>query len=99
MAAARKTEVLAHRLTHYLAARIQYAGDDGGVELGNAPLHRGATVHHRDARHAGVVLYGEALARQEPRIGPLDRTPPVPGVEGVLLGSRTISARARVLNR
>src|SRR5215217_7313239 len=99
MAAARKTKILAHRLAHDLATRVQDAGNYGGVELRRVPLYRGRTVHHRDAGHADVVLHGDALAREGPRIRPLDRALPVPGVQGVLLGLGPVTARAWVLDR
>src|SRR5919199_902707 len=77
VAAAREAQRLADGLADDLAARVQDAGDDGSVGLGDVAFEGGGAVHHRDARDADVVFYRDLLAGEGSLFCAPDRTPPV----------------------
>src|SRR5262249_8597709 len=97
-AAAREAEVLAVHLAGDGAARVEDAGDDGGVDVGDVALQRGRAVHHGDAGQADVVLQRDPLAPELARRRPLHLALVVPGVVLVLRAFRPMAGRARVLH-
>ena len=79
VAPAGEAKGLTNGLAGDLTARVEDAGYDGRVGLGDISFeHRGA-IHHREARDANVVLYGDPLAREGSLRCTLDGAPVVPG--------------------
>ena len=98
--AAGEAQILAGRLADDRAAGVEDPRDHGGVDLGHVALDHPAAVHVGHASDADVVLDRDPLARRAgPESAPLDLATPVPGVVGVLIGSRAIAGRARVFDR
>ena len=65
VAAARKTEIFAHRLAGDRAASVENARDDGRVDIRHIAFHRRGAVHHRHPGDADIVLDGKSLARAD----------------------------------
>ncbi len=98
MASAGEAETLAMRLADDLAARVQDARDDGGVEVGYVALQGRRTIHHRHAREHHVVLEHDGLALKLALARALDRRLVVPGVVLVLLVAGPVAGRARIFD-
>jgi hypothetical protein len=98
VAATRKAKALADRFPDDLSARIQDARDDGRVHVRYIAFQHVGTIHHRDAGDAGVVLDGDLLARKRSGHCTLNRTLPVPGIEPIFGGGRTISRVPLILH-
>src|SRR5208282_1218665 len=98
MASAGEAETLAMGLADDLPARVQDAGDDGGVEVGYVTLQRRRAAHHRHAREHDIVLehYGPAFQLSLARAR--DGRFVIPGVVFVLLGTGTIARCARIFD-
>ena len=62
MAAARKAIVLVRGLADDGAAGIENPRHDRGVDLRNVAFENRRTIHHRNARHADAILYGNTFA-------------------------------------
>ena len=90
--------MLAHGLPGDLAPGIEDPRHDRRVHVGHEPLQYVRAVHHRDPRHAHVVLDRDALARERPGGRALDRALPVPRVEPVLARRRPVARVSRVLD-
>ena len=99
VAAAGHAVVFAHRLAGDLAALVEDAVDDGGVDVGHRALEEGSADHHRHAGEADVVLQRDAAAGELAAGLALDRGLHVPGAELVLVGRRPPAAVARIFHR
>ena len=99
VAAAGHAVVFAHRLAGDLAAGVEDARDDGGVDVRHRAVEEVRADHHRHAGEADVVLQRHAAAGKLAAWLALDRGLHVPGAELVLVGARPPSAVARIFHR
>src|SRR5216683_1197871 len=98
MTAAGKAQALAHRFAQNGTTGIEYADDDGGVDIGGEALEQLRPIHHRNSSDRDIVLDREGLARERTFGRAMNLTSPVPGVERILFGRRTPSAVAWILD-
>ena len=79
-----------------LAAGVEDAGDDGGIDIGHVTLERRGAVHHRHPGEADVVLEHDPLARELAAGGAGDGRLHIPGVQRVLVGIGAMTRGARI---
>src|SRR5262249_5599828 len=91
VATARETQVLTDCFPDNLSARIQNASYNRRVHIRNVALQDIGPIHHRYSGAANVVLYGYLLACKGTGLCALDRALPVPSIEPVFRGGRTVT--------
>ena len=99
VAAARHAVIFTHRLAGDLAAGIENALNDGGVDIGHIAFQHLGADHHRDTGEAHIVLERDAAAGELAAGPALDRRLHVPGAVGVFRGGRPVHRTARVPHR
>ena len=99
MATGREAQVFACSLARDGAAGIEDTGDYGGVHFWHIAFQQLRAIHHWDASHADIVFDGDSLPLKNALVGPFDLRLPIPGIERILIGSRTIARSARIFHR
>ena len=98
VAAAGNAVVLAVGLAGDFAARVENAGDDGGVDVRHIAFQNRVAVHHRHAGDHDVVFHRDALAGQLAGGRAFDGGLHIPGVAWVLRRQRPVTRRARIFH-
>src|SRR5262245_13968983 len=98
VAAAGHAVVFAHRLAGDLAAGVENALDDGGVDLRHIAVQEIGANRHRHAGEADIVLERDAAAGELAARLALDRGLHRPGAERVLLRRRAVRRPARIFH-
>src|SRR4029077_16348719 len=96
VAAAGHAVIFAHRLAGDLAAFVEDAVDDRGVDVGHRALEKSRADHHRHAGKADVVLQRDAAAGKLAAGLALDRSLHIPGAELVFCWRWPLAAIARI---
>src|SRR5215471_21641709 len=73
--------------------RLQHAGDDGGVEVGDEALEGERAEAHWHPGDCDVILEADGLAREDPCGRSLDPAPPRPGIERVFIERGPVAGR------
>ena len=82
------TQPIHHVLADDGAARLQDAGDHGGVEVGNEAVEGKGAEAHRHSGDRDMVLEADRLILQQTFGSALDAALPHPGIEGVFVWTR-----------